>query len=289
VEVSNFPSISPFHCPGLTWRHSNRRLDNHFNILEGITRNWIFLAISAFMCAAQVLIVFVGSDVFQINDPPEGRSDPQGPVLWAVAIVLGFISIPVGMVIRLIPDQLLEKCIPQSWLRRAQGNVPGVTVSDEEAFDYLSPLTDVRDELAFLKRVKGGRINNLKFAMRHPRETLMQRSRSPSHSRSSSVKMPTTPTREDSFGSMVPPTPESRKRSKSMRSRSNSALGAPTVMAGIVAAGVAAGWSPMDRSISREDRDNAETNTPNSLIPANPNNGSNSGSQAQNPSRTPTV
>jgi len=264
---------------------SNRRLDNNFNIFEGITRNWIFIGISIGMCAVQVLIIFIGSDPFQINPKPEGKNDPQGPILWAVAIVLGFISIPVGMVIRLIPDQLLEKCIPQSWLRKAQGTVPGVTVSDEEAFDYYpSPLADVRDELAFLKRVKGGRINNLKFAMRHPRETLMQRSRSPSHSRSSSVKAPQTPTREDSFGSMVAPTPESRKRSKSMRSRSNSALGAPTVMAGIVAAGVAAGWSPIDRSISREDRENTEMNTLNNLFNTNTNNDS----QNQNPSRAPT-
>lgn len=232
-------------------RTSNRRLDNEFNILEGIFKNRIFLVISALMAGFQVLIVFIGGYAFKIADAPEGTSDPQGPTLWAVAIVLGFISIPVGMVIRLIPDSLLLKLIPDYIKRRRE--VPDLAVTDEEAFAAYPPIFgEVRDELTFLKRFKGGRLNNLRFAMTHPRE-LMARSRSPSHSRTnSSAQPPRTPDREDSFGSgpAAAATPESRVRSRSIRSRSNSALGAPTVMAGIVAAGVAAGWSPIDRTAS---------------------------------------
>lgn len=235
-------------------RTSNRRLDNEFNIFEGIFKNRIFLVISALMAGFQVLIVFIGGYAFKIADAPEGTKDPQGPTLWAVAIVLGFVSIPVGMVIRLIPDSLIEKLIPDYLKRRR--DVPGLAVTDEEAFAAYPPIFgEVRDELTFLKRFKGGRLNNLRFAMTHPRE-LMTRSRSPSHSRTnSSAQPPRTPDREDSFGSglaAAAATPESRVRSRSIRSRSNSALGAPTVMAGIVAAGVAAGWSPIDRSASRE-------------------------------------
>jgi Ca2+-transporting ATPase len=223
-------------------------LDNEFNIFEGITKNLFFIGINVVISGLQVLIIFVAGPAFKIA--PEGQTG----TMWAIAIVLGFISIPFGMIIRLIPDRLLEKLVPEGLKRRAQGRVPGLTVSDEEQFDFYPPeLADVRDELAFLKRIKGGRLNNLKFAMRHPREAILQRSRSPSHSRSNSLKVPSTPTREDSFGSMLgatmgATTPDSaRKRSRSMRSRSNSALGAPTVMAGIVAAGVAAGWSPIVR------------------------------------------
>lgn len=225
---------------------NNRRLDNHFNIFEGLTRNWFFICINLIMCGGQVLIIFVGGRAFNI------AIDRQTPVQWAYAIILGFISIPVGMIIRLIPDRLLERLVPESFKRKRE-NVPGFTVSDEDEWfnNHPFPLVEVRDELTFLKRVKGGRINNLKFAMRHPRETFMSKSRSPSHSRSNSINrpMPQTPTREDSYGSVAPtPTPDSRKRSRSMRSRSNSALGAPTVMAGIIAAGVAAGWSPISQS-----------------------------------------
>ncbi|KAI8175507.1 Calcium-transporting ATPase 2 [Colletotrichum sp. SAR 10_65] len=224
---------------------NNRRLDNHFNIFEGMTKNYFFIAISAIMIAGQVLIIFVGGAAFQIAG--EGQSGIQ----WAMAVILGVISIPFGVVIRLVPDSFVERLVPDYLKRRAKDTVPGLTVSDEEQFEmYPAPLSDVRDELAFIKRMKGGRLNNLKFAVQHPRETFA-RSRSPSHSRSNSIKTPSTPTREDSFGSLAQ-TPDSRKRSRSSRSRSNSALGAPTVMAGIVAAGIAANWSPADRRPRRE-------------------------------------
>ncbi|EQL02750.1 ATPase, P-type, calcium-transporting, PMCA-type [Ophiocordyceps sinensis CO18] len=224
---------------------NNRRLDNKFNIFEGLTKNWFFIGISAIMCGGQVLIIFVGGAAFQIA---EGGQDAA---LWGIALILGVFSIPVGVVIRLIPDGVVAALVPDFLKSRAHG-VPGLTVSDEEMDMYPEPLADVRDELNFLRRMKGGRLNNLKFAIQHPKETLRQRSRSPSHSRAGSVNAPQTPTREDSFGSAA--TPESRQRSKSTRSRSNSALGAPTVMAGIVAAGVAAGWSPVGR-VNPEDRE----------------------------------
>ncbi|KAK3945570.1 hypothetical protein QBC46DRAFT_94474 [Diplogelasinospora grovesii] len=227
---------------------NNRRLDNNFNIFEGLTKNWFFIGISIIMCGGQVLIIMVGGHAFGIS--PLG----QTPAMWAYAIVLGALSIPVGMIIRLVPDSLLEKLIPNYLRRRAHSKVPGLTISDdEERFgDYPSPLAEVRDELAFLKRIKGGRINNLKFAIKNPRETFLPRkspSHSREHSRSNSInRLPQTPTREDSFGSHSPaPTPDSRRRSRSMRSRSNSALGAATVMTGIVAGSIAAGWSPIER------------------------------------------
>ncbi|KAG6008727.1 hypothetical protein E4U21_003922 [Claviceps maximensis] len=227
---------------------NNRRLDNKFNIFEGLTKNWFFLAISVIMCAGQVLIIFFGGAAFQIADAPS-ESDRNG-TLWAIAIVLGFISIPVGIIIRLIPDWIILAMVPNFVKHRTHG-VPGLTVSDEEMNMYPEPLADVRDELNFLRRMKGGRLNNLKFAIQHPKEIIMQRSRSPSNSRSNSVHAPPSPTREDSFGSLCA-TPDSRARSRSNRSRSNSALGAPTVMAGIVAAGIAAGWQPRGRPSAEE-------------------------------------
>ncbi|KAI5866375.1 calcium-translocating P-type ATPase [Durotheca rogersii] len=227
---------------------NNRRLDNQFNIFEGLLQNWFFIGINVAMCGAQVLIIFVGGTPFSISllDPPQ--TAPQ----WACAIVIGVISIPIGMVIRLIPDEFIRKCIPASLKKKRR--IPGLTVSDEERFNaYPEVLSDVRNELALLKRFKGGRLNNLRFAVKHPRETLVAKMRSPSHSRSNSVRIPQTPTREDSFSNPSPaPTPDSRRRSRSVRSRSNSALGAPTVMAGIIAGSVAAGWSPIERAGDRD-------------------------------------
>lgn len=220
---------------------SNRRLDNKFNIFEGLTKNIFFIAISAIMIGGQVMIIYVGGAAFSIY------KDKQSSTLWGIAVVLGFISIPFGVIIRLIPDSLLIAMVP-AFLKRRARNVPGLTISDEDMEMYPEPLADVRGELNFIKRMKGGRLNNLRFAIAHPKEAFeLQRSRSPSHSRNNSMQGPGTPPREDSFGTPAA-TPESRQRSRSSRSRSNSALGAPTVMAGLIAAGVAAGWSPSGKT-----------------------------------------
>lgn len=203
------------------------------------------------MCGGQILIIFVGGKAFNIASPP------QTGIMWGTAILLGFLSIPIGIVIRLIPDSLCEKLVPES-LKRRNSKVPEFTIEDEERFEhYPAPFADVRDELTFMKKLKGGRINNLKFAMKHPRETFIAKYKSPSHSRSNSIHMPSTPSRENSFtsnknspnpGNGGLATPDSRKQSRSIRSRSNSALGASMLMTGLVAGSIgAAGWSPVER------------------------------------------
>ncbi|RDA86693.1 hypothetical protein CP532_5023 [Ophiocordyceps camponoti-leonardi (nom. inval.)] len=216
---------------------NNRRLDNRFNIFEGLTKNWIFVVISLLMCGGQVLIIFVGGAAFQIASRKQDSSQ------WAMAVLLGFLSIPMGVVLRLIPDEAIAALVP-GFLRNRGRTVPGLTVSDEEMGQYPEPLAEVRDELKFIRRMKGGRLNNLRFKIQQHTETVLrQRSRSPSHSRSDSTK---TAAREDGGGGGGLES-DLKQRWGSTRSRSNSALGAPTVMAGIVAAGVAAGWSPTGR------------------------------------------
>jgi Ca2+-transporting ATPase len=220
-------------------RCSNRRLDNKFNIFEGMLQNWFFLAINAVMIGGQIMIIYVGGAAFQIT----GLTGEQ----WGYSIFFGFLSIPIGAIIRLIPDEFIQRFVPESLSPKTQSKGPQVTIEDEEQhfYSFPAPLNDVREELSFLKRVKGGRLNNLVFAMQHPRETFLPRSRSGSRSRSNSAPgTPTEPAREDSFGY---DSPRSRMRSRSNRSRSNSALGATTVMAGIIAGSVA-GWSPIERS-----------------------------------------
>lgn len=218
---------------------NNRRLDNKFNIFEGLTKNWFFIGISALMCGGQVLIIFVGSDAFQI------AKEGQSAALWAIAIVLGFISIPIGVLIRLVPDEVMLALIP-GFLKR-ENKTPDLTISDEEMSRYPEPLAELRDELKFLRQFRGGRVNNLTYAIRHPKQAVeMARSRSPSHSRNNSFQGPQTPIQDGEAGPRL--NTATSKTPRSNRSRSNSALGAPTVMAGLVAAGVAAGWQPKQRS-----------------------------------------
>lgn len=205
---------------------NNRRLDNRFNVFEGITHNWFFIIILAIMIGGQTMIIFVGGVAFKVTRLNGAQ--------WGYSIVLGFLSLPVGMIVRLIPDELVAKCVPD-WFRRK--STPELVVSDED-YQWNQGLLEIRDELAFIKKVRGGRLSNLKFKMQHPKEAFTK-SRS-SHS------LPGTPNNgpaNDHDGSPAPPTPNSRRRG---RSRSNSAFGPATVMAGIVAGSIA-GWSPIDR------------------------------------------
>jgi Ca2+-transporting ATPase len=207
---------------------NNRRLDNRFNVFEGITHNWFFSVILLIMIGGQTLIVFVGGRAFSVV--------PINGAQWGYSIVLGALSLVVGVIIRLIPDELVRRCIPNFMKRK---RTPEIAVSDE--YQWNQGLLEIRDELAFIKKVRGGRLGNLKFKAQNPRE-LFSRSRS-SHS------LPGTPnngasTNGDAEGSPCPPTPDSRRRRG--RSRSNSAFGPAAAMAGVIAGSIA-GWSPIDR------------------------------------------
>lgn len=205
------------------------------------------MGINVIMVGGQVMIIYVGGKAFNVVHLNGAQ--------WAYSIILGFLSIPVGACIRLIPDELLISLIPNYLINRKKN--PEVTISDEEEhFRFPKPLADVKEELTFLKKFKGGRLNNLKFAIQQTRDQLLPRSRSGSRSRENSIAPATPsedPSQEDAFGKNGPfGTPETRKRGRSTRSRSNSALGATTVMAGIIAGSVA-GWSPIERNYGESD------------------------------------
>ncbi|KAF3031126.1 hypothetical protein E8E11_002610 [Didymella keratinophila] len=203
---------------------NNRRLDNHFNVFEGITHNWFFIAILLIMIGGQTMIVFVGGVAFSVTR----LNGPQ----WGYSIVLGFFSLPVGMIIRLIPDELIRRCIPDFFRRKRN---PEVVVTDDD-FEWNQGLLKIHDELAFIRKFRGGRLSNIKYNVTHPKEIFTRSTTSFSH--------PSTP----NIGAAEPegypaPTPSSRRRT---RSRSNSAFGPAAVMAGIVAGSVG-GWSSVGK------------------------------------------
>jgi P-type Ca2+ transporter type 2C len=206
-------------------------------------QNWFFIGVNVFMIGGQIMIIFFGGTAFNI----QGLTGEQ----WGYSLFFGVMSIPIGAVIRLIPDEIIHRLI-SAVVQKSKTKGPQVTVEDDEQQLYFPrPLSDVREELSFLKSVKGGRLNNLKFAIQNPRETFMPRSRSGSRSRSNSIARTSTDGNSESgFGLSL--TPEPRRRSRSNRSRSNSALGATAVMAGIIAGSVA-GWSPIERAYGDND------------------------------------
>jgi len=226
-------------------QYNSRRIDNKLNIMEGIWRNKWFIGIQIIIIGGQVLIIFVGGQAFSVKRLDEGSQ-------WAVSLVLGAISVPIAVIIRLIPDGFISKLVPHFWHRNKKDS-PELVVSDEERhFEWNPALEEIRDQLQFIKAVRGGRLRNIRHKLQHPQE-LLPRSRSASRSHDSSA--PLTPNEENGDGSRSPtpqpPTPESRSR-RNTRSRSNSAFGPAAAMAGIVAGSIA-GWSPIERGHDEPD------------------------------------
>ncbi|KAH9230279.1 hypothetical protein K456DRAFT_1752468 [Colletotrichum gloeosporioides 23] len=77
---------------------NNRRLDNKFNIFEGVHRNLFFIVINCIMVGLQLSIIFIGSRAFQIS--PGGLDGTQ----WGISIVVSALCLPWAILVRLFPD-----------------------------------------------------------------------------------------------------------------------------------------------------------------------------------------
>jgi P-type Ca2+ transporter type 2C len=208
-------------------------------------RNWWFIGIQFIIVGGQLLIMFVGGQAFSISRINGAQ--------WGISIILGILSIPMAVIIRLIPDEAFARLIPR--LPRRKKSHPDVVVEDDDdqVVQWNPALEDIREELTFLKKIRGGRMRELAYKLQHPRQTFMPRSRSASRSRDESqVELPQTPSNEPATGAessaslSVPQTPEKTPRRRA-RSTSTSAFGPAAAMAGIIAGSVAGGWSPLER------------------------------------------
>lgn len=171
------------------------------------------------------MIIFVGGAAFQIT--------PLNGVQWGISLILGAISLPIAVIIRLIPDELVAKVVPH-WMHRKPS--PNIYISNEDRFQWNRGIEDIREELTFLKMVRGGRLNQLKFRRQHMKQDLSRIFRSGSKPDG----IPMTPTGESE--GFAPVSPSSRRR----RSRSNSAFAAAAMVPSIVAGSIG-GWSPVER------------------------------------------
>jgi Ca2+-transporting ATPase len=77
------------------------------NVFEGICQNWFFIGINIVTICGQVIIVSVGSSALSTV-----RLDGKQ---WAISLALGATSLPVAVLIRLIPDDFIRKLLPHSW------------------------------------------------------------------------------------------------------------------------------------------------------------------------------
>lgn len=74
-----------------------RRIDKStLNVFSNIHRHWIFILVQVLVVGGQILIVTFGSIAF--------KTVPLTLSQWGVTILLGSLSLPVGTIIRLLPD-----------------------------------------------------------------------------------------------------------------------------------------------------------------------------------------
>lgn len=99
------------------------------------------------MIGGQVLIIFVGSDAFEIV-----RLSGKG---WGLSIGLGAISIPWGAAIRLCPDEWIAACLP-GFLRRRWIPPPEEDFAVEKSLDSDDEF--VRPPLRIMSSLRGPRV-----------------------------------------------------------------------------------------------------------------------------------
>ena len=94
----------------------------------------------------QILIVFVGGAAFQVTHIG-GRE-------WGISLALGFVSIPLGALLRLIPNGPVERFFIKV---RLMPN-PEVLPTTRPEAEWNSAIELVRDNLATFAHVRGARM-----------------------------------------------------------------------------------------------------------------------------------
>ncbi|KAJ7034959.1 calcium-transporting ATPase [Mycena alexandri] len=146
-----------------------RRLDRNLNIFEGILKNWYFIIITLIEIAVQILIVFIGGAAFQVTRIG-GRE-------WGISLALGVVSIPLGVVIRLLPSDPFETLFKKLGLL---GN-PDVLPTNAPNPDTVgwNAITRVRDNLNTFANVRGGRVRSSSFVIKSRTARLSQEKERP--------------------------------------------------------------------------------------------------------------
>ncbi|KAG8934505.1 hypothetical protein FRC01_002237 [Tulasnella sp. 417] len=137
---------------------NSRRIDSKKNVFLGIHKNFYFIFITLIEVAAQITIVFVGGAAFSVHHL-SGRS-------WGVSLALGFGSLPLGFLIRLIPEEPVERIFRQLKLMRDSEVLPVESPESQDKEWNLSAIQTVKDNLAVFSQLRGGRARASSFVRR---------------------------------------------------------------------------------------------------------------------------
>ncbi|CAE6429378.1 unnamed protein product [Rhizoctonia solani] len=141
-----------------------RSLSSDKNIFRGLTKNLYFIGITLIEVLIQILIVFFGGAAFQVTSM-NGRD-------WGMSIALGFVSIPLGFLIRCIPNGPVERVFIALRIMRDPSAPPKLTKEEkkaeeerrrEEKQSWNPAINQVRDRLQTFSSVRGARMRASSF------------------------------------------------------------------------------------------------------------------------------
>ena len=192
-------------------------------MLEDIGRNLYFIAISLVIIIGQMLIIFFGGSALSAVRLTATQ--------WAISLILGFLSIPVGVVVRLILDDAVHSIFPI----RVDGKFSARIQARDDRFIWNEAIESVRSEFASFRQPRSSRLDRLQQNLPKVGEMLAAL-------KGMSLRWPSPePAVDDETSPLLHPD----LHSDGGRSRSNSAIAPAAVLAGIVAGSVA-GWSPVE-------------------------------------------
>jgi Ca2+-transporting ATPase len=126
--------------------------------MEGISSNKWFIGIQLIIIGGQILIIFFGGAAFSVQPLHQALQ-------WAVSLVLGALSVLMAVIIRLIPDEFVRELIACFWSRKKASELG---ISGEGRHYVWDPAREeILDQLAFMKKVRGGRVRHVKHKLLH--------------------------------------------------------------------------------------------------------------------------
>ncbi|KAH9025707.1 Ca-transporting ATPase [Lactarius deliciosus] len=122
-----------------------RRLDRELNVFEGASKNRYFMAIITIEVVVQVLICFVGGAAFGVTR--------MGVREWCISVALGCVSLPLGALIRLTPNEPCERIFKKLQLLHGPELLPTTRSDAEPGFSFA--LDQVRANLDTFAKLRG--------------------------------------------------------------------------------------------------------------------------------------
>ena len=128
----------------------DRLSTSNVGFFHHITRNYWFIGIICLISILQILIMNFGGRAFSIVQ--------QTPLMWFISLICGYSMIPLGILLRILPDYLLQKYLPFNLLYNLVSWIEWILFG---CGIFSSPSVQSREEMReFLNRNDNGIIDD---------------------------------------------------------------------------------------------------------------------------------